>query len=596
MSNLEKISKAEANKMARVYQKQEKIIKDKLQTAIERGNDTTYLKQVQSQINKEIKVLQVYTKEFSGKRLKSVYDKQSEVVDATIEEFDAKFDVTSSFGRVDDRAIQILAENTSKNYAKVNLAIGRQSQDFLRKVGLKATSGVVFGSDTWQQAARNLTKELKANNFMHVKYKLKDGGYRNVPAKAYAQMVARTTTAEAHRLATSERIQAWGYDLVDVIGHSRFPESPCIPYQGKTLSLSGKTEGYISLESARSNGYNHPNCLIPDTNIISDRVISSYTRWYEGKVILIRTTSGEKLTVTPNHPVLTKSGWIKAQFLSKGDEVIKCVDSNIFTDVTSCPNNIKINSIIQDIASSFTESSQMLSVSVPISSKDFHGDVIDENICIINTDISLLNKINTVFPQEVTKSNFISRNVRRIINICFSPFKFLFNSISTTTISIISFFSDLFASIIRHKRISQFNTFCLAFKSWYASISQKVLNNRKIDSKTLSNTTLAFPFSETSKTDFRSDTALATFRLFKSKKKNSFSNFVTRNAESFSEFLVRISAFVTSDKIISVEVINYCGHVYNLHTFSGFYVANNILTHNCIHSNNFSEKNLELVK
>ena len=115
-------------------------------------------------------------------------------------------------------------------------------------------------SVTWQEVARNMQKEMEQSKFFYVKYKTKSG-IRQVPAKVYSKMVARTTAAEANRQGTINRIQEWGYDLVVVQGISRFEGSPCIPYQGRTLSISGQTQGFTPLEQAKENGLFHPNCI-----------------------------------------------------------------------------------------------------------------------------------------------------------------------------------------------------------------------------------------------------------------------------------------------------------------------------------------------
>src|SRR3954464_974526 len=44
--------------------------------------------------------------------------------------------------------------------------------------------------------------------------------------------------------------------------------------------------------------------------------------WYEGSLVTIKTASGNELSVTPNHPILTRSGWISASTLKEGDGVI----------------------------------------------------------------------------------------------------------------------------------------------------------------------------------------------------------------------------------------------------------------------------------
>lgn len=266
---LGKISTQEAQKLTKQYLATERRIKDRLALAISRGNDTTYLNATLRAVEKEIKQLNLIYKGFAQLNLNDIIDQQAKSVDSQVFSFDKKFNIDSSFGQVNREAMNVVAQNTYSSLNSVTLAMGRQTKGFLRQIGLKAASGIIDGSTTWQQAARGLKKDLEKADFFFVKYKMKDDTFRKVPAAVYSKMVARTTAAEAFRISTHERIKSWGYDLVDVVGRSSWPESPCIPFQGKTLSITGKTEGYTSLEAARAAGFFHPNCI--HTTVFSDK-------------------------------------------------------------------------------------------------------------------------------------------------------------------------------------------------------------------------------------------------------------------------------------------------------------------------------------
>ena len=68
----------------------------------------------------------------------------------------------------------------------------------------------------------------------------------------------------------------------------------------------------------------HVNCLVGDTNILPiGRIAAGSKRWYEGDVITIETLEN-KLTVTPNHPILTPEGWVKAKDCVEGESVLEC--------------------------------------------------------------------------------------------------------------------------------------------------------------------------------------------------------------------------------------------------------------------------------
>jgi len=77
--------------------------------------------------------------------------------------------------------------------------------------------------------------------------------------RTYTEMVARTTTMEAHLQGTANRLVEQGHDLVKVSTH-RGACPLCEPWQGEILSITGKTKGYPTLEEAKAAGLFHPNC------------------------------------------------------------------------------------------------------------------------------------------------------------------------------------------------------------------------------------------------------------------------------------------------------------------------------------------------
>jgi hypothetical protein len=64
---------------------------------------------------------------------------------------------------------------------------------------------------------------------------------------------------EAHLQGTLNRLSEHGHDLVKISTHSRACPL-CVPWQGRILSITGKTDGYPTLEEAKAQGLFHPNC------------------------------------------------------------------------------------------------------------------------------------------------------------------------------------------------------------------------------------------------------------------------------------------------------------------------------------------------
>lgn len=89
----------------------------------------------------------------------------------------------------------------------------------------------------------------------------RDAAGRDWDLRRYTEMVARTTTREVMIQGTANRLLEHGHDLAVIIGGvgSNTCEV-CKAWVGRTVSLTGKTPGYPTLDDARAEGLLHPNC------------------------------------------------------------------------------------------------------------------------------------------------------------------------------------------------------------------------------------------------------------------------------------------------------------------------------------------------
>src|SRR5690606_32910841 len=62
-------------------------------------------------------------------------------------------------------------------------------------------------------------------------------------------------------------------------------------------------------------------CFLPDTKI-DGASHGAIKRFYSGKIVELVTKSGRKLRVTANHPILTSRGWVVAELIKQGDNLI----------------------------------------------------------------------------------------------------------------------------------------------------------------------------------------------------------------------------------------------------------------------------------
>lgn len=132
------------------------------------------------------------------------------------------------------------------------LQILRQIEDAYRRIVFESTQLATLGVDTRLQAARRALQKFAGEGV--TAFVAKDG--RQYDIRSYTEMATRTTLANARREGRLNNIPG---DLI-IINSIPNPSPLCAPYERKVLSVSGKSDKYPSLQSAKDNGLFHPNC------------------------------------------------------------------------------------------------------------------------------------------------------------------------------------------------------------------------------------------------------------------------------------------------------------------------------------------------
>lgn len=164
------------------------------------------------------------------------------------------FSITGGFGGSTHlEAARILVENATARVNTLAVNVGRQVEDVFRRAGLdQVAMGVVKGA-----GRRAVSSELAADLRGRGVRAFTDSAGRRWGLERYAEMVARTTTREAQTQGRINRLLENGLDLVTVSKHEH-PADVCDEWEGRTFSLTGKTEGYPVLD--RYPPF-HPNCV-----------------------------------------------------------------------------------------------------------------------------------------------------------------------------------------------------------------------------------------------------------------------------------------------------------------------------------------------
>lgn len=271
-------------------------------------------------------------------------------------------------------------------------------------------------------------------------------------------------------------------------------------------------------------------CLVADQRVTARGVTAATMRRYEGDVIVIETASSKQATVTPNHPILTRQGWLPAHLVNEGSEIAEYTVANAGSRRT---NDIDVPAPISEVFRSLNLIHPLLAARG--STQDFHGDGRHGDVHVVSADRLLGDALTEAgqhvgFPHAQMRHALLSRQ------------------------------SSLL-SLGRRTRAS----------SWSRTVvGSNAGAHRFGDPFGLVGPILGpRPLSITGPSHRPSTTA----------KERLYARGVP--AETFGDVKRRLAGQVTTVRVINVDRRHYSGHVYNLSTENGLIVADGIVTHNC---------------
>jgi hypothetical protein len=339
-------------------------------------------------------------------------------------------------------------------------------------------------------------------------------------------------------------------------------------------------------------------CIRAGHIITGPEVLGSTSRWYHGEIVDIDVFGGNRLSVTPNHPVLTPRGWIAAGELTEGCDVVCCSDAERVATLVD-PNDYQVPALIEDVARSCGSTREGVTRTVPTTAKDFHGDGIGSEVCIIRSNSLLRRSDNRTLTEPFSKKHLGRCNTE-------TP-SFTSQSIPALLLKGVrqppSFFetgatsgSDLGV----HRRLADAD----AVTRWadIDTVSQKDLcNGQSIDIIPSSNPLKGFT-GLVPRYDFllnrhkniratKQDLALSLIKGWG----DSASNCKVSDSKFSRQTLDRLAAEISLNRVTKIRKYDFSGHVYNLHTDKGYYIAHystepmdyasrhngGIIVHNC---------------
>lgn len=356
-------------------------------------------------------------------------------------------------------------------------------------------------------------------------------------ASADAMRLARTEIARAFNSAT--QIAALMNPYVDAIDVARSPNGdPSCPIcpEHATIDIDGSRIADPYPVDEADVGPFHPHCVTGDTLIQSPgAIVAAVQSFYNGRMIEVFTAGGQRITCTPNHSILSDSGWIEAQFLNKGQNIV--VASRRERETLGVqPDDNDMPMSMEEIFNTLLKSSGVTSRHVPCAAEDFHSDgrFMNGDVHIVNVNRFLLRDSQPGLNEPLGEERFCESGLR--------PSLFLANG--DVNLVLKGFLAASNGGMeIGDNRLLEFGRL---------PVHPRVLSFR----------------SGTHDNPIRSEFTI---------------NDLTRDPRAGGETFDRFASVVALDEITDIREVDFSGHVYDLQIEpQHWYIANDIITHNCM--------------
>ncbi|MCX6024011.1 MAG: hypothetical protein NTZ05_20225 [Chloroflexi bacterium] len=264
-------------------------------------------------------------------------------------------------------------------------------------------------------------------------------------------------------------------------------------------------------------------------------------RWFDGYLIEITTTSGNKLAGTPNHPVLTDRGWVALGALKEGDYVIS--DGRTQEVGLSDPDVLNMPTPIGEVFDALCNTPGFRLDRIHGVDMDFHGD-------------GRKGQVEIVRPNRDLRSELVAFTREPVDNLLFTG-----SHLGQPLLPVVgasSYRGGAFLAPSPHPR-----DFGHPGRGRRMGISEGnvALLSRSFGphgAARLGHVTEGYFCPDEDSLDP-----------------------VIGNTVAPGDALAGFTTGVTRDRICSINRLQYSGHVYNLHTINLAYMANGIVAHNC---------------
>ena len=375
-----------------------------------------------------------------------------------------------------------------------------------------------------------------------------------------AQLYSYREATRASYIANQDIVPRWQW-------RSARDERTC----ASCIAMDGTTHPVTERLADHWNG----RCLAPGMLVSGPAVVAFVARYYKGDLVTIRTSSGQLLTVTPNHPVLTDAGWVAAGLLKEGDNVIRYTALQRATSAVR-PDKHHMPTRIEDIPATL---GMVRLTNVPTAAEDFHGDGKGSEVHVVWADSLLWDAVKTKVRKPVTQKQLRLRAKKRIALPCLGVRQSSVHGLGATAdrslggehngaVLFGSTTSDqqtVGGDLVSQANASPFQSDPNCGPAHTIDLGQCVLRFALKVGGGNGGGVEGVPVGPNNNTVASQEVAHSGLA----------------DTESGRQLAQRLAGKVALDRIVKISTLAYSGHVYNLQTTDGYYIANGIVTHNC---------------
>lgn len=306
-------------------------------------------------------------------------------------------------------------------------------------------------------------------------------------------------------------------------------------------------------------------CFTGDTEVQAADIELGYKRWYEGDLVTVITANGHTLTGTPNHPVLTCAGWKPLGLLKDGDHLIggRLMESvAVDPHVQAVPTALE--KVVEALHGTDSTSAGGRTNRVAVAATDFHGDGVgSREVEVVRPDGELSPYGNATSGKPVRHFLLTGADVGHTA-------LFALSHADETAYRAVGPSARLVSGGDLSGALLSGHAGPLPFDDVAAVLTHGGIGGGG-DGATLidGGAGVADPLVLSRRSEL--DPVLLENGL----------NQMKTDAGHPSDGVGGVGLQVEIDHVVSIDRRSWSGHVYNLQTASGWYVANGIISHNC---------------